>query len=451
MARLVVQFEVFPLRCARGLGCHHGRVRPVLPLLVGTALVLVANGLLATVLGTRLAAGGQSLGLAGLVVSAYSVGLALGSWRGGWVIDRVGHIRTFAAFSGVATAAALGLALVDAPWLWVVFRVVQGFAVGGNYLVVESWLNERSRGGERGRMLAFYVATCQVALATGQLLVVVQPPTGVAPFNLAALLYVLALLPIALTRTPQPVLSATSRAGLASVTRRAPVAVGGCFIAGCTTGSMLNLGAPFGMAKGLLPEQVAVFMASAVVGGLALQWPAGCLSDRFDRRVVIELVAGASAAAALLLIGFDGFVALASAAFLLGAFAFLLYPVSIAHAHDLVDPEDVVATTGTLVLAYGLGSSVAPLLGAAGLELFGAVALPLSLVLFNLALGVLALVRLAQRRRLPVSIPVPFTPLALPQVVAAPESEVFASEAATHGDSTQTTEKTEQRTSVGSI
>lgn len=396
-------------------------VRPVLSLLIGTALVLVANGLLATVLGTRLAQGGQSLGLAGLVVSAFSVGLALGSWRGRWVVERVGHIRTFAAFSAVATAAALALTLVEVPVLWVAFRIAQGFAVGGNYLVVESWLNERTSGRERGRMLAVYMATCQVALAVGQLLLVVQPPEGGTPFTLAALLYVFALVPIALTRTPQPALPSGSRASLAGVFRRAPVAVGGCFVAGCTTGSLLSLGAPFGIAAGLEANQVAVFMASAVLGGLALQWPVGWLADRIDRRVVIEMIAAGSCGASLLLLSASTFAPLVLCAFLLGAVAFVLYPVSIAHAHDLVDADDVVAASGTLVLAYGLGSSSAPLLGAVGLEVYGASTLPILLVTFNLALVGLAIVRLVKRRRLPVVAPVPFAPLALPQVLAVPE------------------------------
>jgi MFS family permease len=398
-------------------------VRPVLSLLVGTALVLVANGLLTTVLGTRIAAGGESLGQAGVVVSAYSVGLALGSWRAQWVILRVGHIRTFAAFSGIATASALSIALSSEPWLWVGFRVAQGFAIGGNFLVIESWLSERGGAGDRARMLAIYMATCQIALACGQLLVIVQPPEGMVPFNVAALLYVLALVPLALTRTPQPTLAAPTRARLVDVTRTAPVAVGGCFVAGCTTGSLLNLGAPFGMAIGFSASEVAVFMASAVLGGLILQLPVGRLSDRIDRRVVIEMIAAGTCFSAALLAAMEGFVANTAAVVALGAFAFVLYPVSIAHAHDLVGPEDVVPASGTLVLAYGVGSSVAPLAGSAGLEVFGSVALPATLVVVNLALAGLAVARLIRRRRLPIDEPATFAPIALPQVIAAPEPE----------------------------
>jgi MFS family permease len=401
-------------------------VRPVLSLLIGTALLLVAGGLLATVLGTRIAAGGDSLGLAGVVVSAFSVGLVLGSWRGQWVISRVGHIRTFAALSAVATASTLAIALSTEPWLWAVFRVAQGFAVGGNYLVIESWLSERGHAGNRARMLAVYIATCQIALAFGLLLVIVQPPEGAIPFTIAAMLYVLALVPIALTRTPQPTLAEPSRARLIDVTRKAPVAVGGCFVAGCTTGSLLNLGAPYGMASGFVPSEVAVFMAAAVVGGLALQWPVGHLADRIDRRVVIELVAAGTCFAAAILGAVEGFAASVGAVFALGAFAFVLYPVGIAHAYDLIPPGDTVAASGTLVLAYGIGSAVVPLIGSAALELFGAIALPMVILAVNVALAALAVVRLLKRRRLPIDEPVPFTPLALPQIIATPDVDESA-------------------------
>ena len=74
------------------------------------------------------------------------------------------------------------------------------------------------------------------------------------------------------------------------------------------------------------------------------------------------------------------------------------------------------------MLAYGLGSAFVPLIGSVGLEVFGSPTLPALLTLFNLALVALAVIRLVKRRRLPVVEPVPFAPLALPQVVATRDS-----------------------------
>jgi len=55
--------------------------------------------------------------------------------------------------------------------------------------------------------------------------------------------------------------------------------------------------------------------------------------------------------------------------FLFGGFAFVLYPLSITFACDTVKPDDIVATTGTLFLAYGIGATVGPFLYGVGARL----------------------------------------------------------------------------------
>jgi MFS family permease len=405
-------------------------VRSVLSLLIGTALLLSGSGLLATTLGIRLSSGGQSLGVAGVVVSAFSVGLVVGSWRAHRVIGRVGHIRAFAGFSGVAAAATLGISLVDSPLVWIVLRVLQGFVMGGNYLVIESWLGGSAEPAQRGRVLAAYIMTCQVALAVGQLLVTWGNFAG--SLSLTALLFAVALVPVAWTRTAEPSLGEPARPGVLSVMRRAPVAVTGCFVSGCTVGSLLNLGAAFATSLGANVDQVAAFISSAVLGGLALQWPVGYLADRWERRLVIELIAVATVAGATALLWAStkplasGTLALTGAAFALGASCFVLYPVSVAHAHDRVDRRDSVAVSATLVLAYGVGSATAPLALSGALELAGPRALPVGLAVFNACLALLAVVRLLR----PIGVVSPrrtsFVPVALPQV--APRSQLESPE-----------------------
>ncbi len=393
----------------------------MLSLLIGTAFLLSGSGLLATSLGIRLSSGGQSLGLAGVVVSSFSVGLVLGSWRAHRVIGRVGHIRAFAGFSGVAAAATLGISLVDSPVVWILLRVLQGFVMGGNYLVIESWLGGSAKPGQRGRVLAAYIMTSQVALAVGQLLV--TRASGSTAISFTALLFALALVPVAWTHTREPALGEPMRSNVLAVVRRAPVAVAGCFVSGCTVGSLLNLGAAFATGLGANVDQVAAFISSAVLGGLALQWPVGYLADRWDRRLVIELIAVATVAGATLLLWASalprasGTWALTVAAFALGAACFVLYPVSVAHAHDRVAPGESVRASATLVLAYGVGSASAPLVLSGALELAGPRALPVGLALVNACLALLAVVRLLRQIGVVAPRRTSFAPIALPQVV----------------------------------
>ena len=52
------------------------------------------------------------------------------------------------------------------------------------------------------------------------------------------------------------------------------------------------------------------------------------------------------------------------AAVLLGGFMSTLYPVCVAHAHDRMPADRVVAVSGRLILVSGLGSVLGPLIGA---------------------------------------------------------------------------------------
>ena len=51
------------------------------------------------------------------------------------------------------------------------------------------------------------------------------------------------------------------------------------------------------------------------------------------------------------------------AAVLLGGFMSTLYPVCVAHAHDRMPADRVVAVSGRLILVSGLGSVLGPLIG----------------------------------------------------------------------------------------
>ena len=101
-----------------------------------------------------------------------------------------------------------------------------------------------------------------------------------------------------------------------------------------------------------------------MLGGLAFQVPVGRLSDRFDRRRVLAGSASASRVAAVALVYLPrSLPVVLPAAALLGGFMSTLYPVCVAHAHDRMPADRVVAVSGRLILLSGLGSVLGPLLG----------------------------------------------------------------------------------------
>jgi len=403
---------------------HTGPVGSILSLLLSTSSVIAANGLLYTVVALRVTANDSSLSFSGLVIAAFATGLMAGALKGSWFIERVGHIRSFAAFCALSTIFTLLLGVFEAKALWFVLRAGSGFCLGGSFLVIESWLSEQTPNERRGVIFATYITVCQLALAGGQALLHFVDLTTTQPFVLAAALYALGLVPVALTLTPQPVPPEPKRRSLLHIIRLAPMAVLGALISGITLGSFLGLGPAYAETTGLSEDQISILMAACIAGGIALQWPIGRLSDRIDRRIVIEFVALATLFTSLLMLNTNAasmyMGTLTWAVF--GAFAFVIYPLSLAHGQDLARPEDVVATSGTIVFCYGVGAALGPAVGAVVMDLASPAAFPIWLGASNGLLVIVGMLRLFVRRRLPINEAVEFSPVALPLV--APSSDM---------------------------
>jgi MFS family permease len=106
-------------------------------------------------------------------------------------------------------------------------------------------------------------------------------------------------------------------------------------------------------------------MLVAVLGGFAFQIPVGRLSDRFDRRIVLALLSLGFAITAFAMVLLPrSLPTILPAAILLGGFMSTLYPVCVAHAHDRMTADRIVAVSGRLILVSGVGSVLGPLIGA---------------------------------------------------------------------------------------
>jgi MFS family permease len=108
--------------------------------------------------------------------------------------------------------------------------------------------------------------------------------------------------------------------------------------------------------------EVGTYMSVAILGGAALQWPLGRLSDHRDRRIVLAWVATAAAllAVAALAAGGREWPAMA-VIFLFGGMAFAVYPIVVAHLVEHVPPDNLLAASSSVLLVYGVGSALGPL------------------------------------------------------------------------------------------
>ncbi|MDX5360350.1 MAG: MFS transporter [Alphaproteobacteria bacterium] len=346
----------------------------LVPVLASAGILLAGSGLLGTLVPVRGRIEGFSPALIGLFGSAFFIGYMGGCVFGARIIKRAGHIRAFAALAAIAASAALLHALSPVPVVWLAARFAVGFCGAGLSMVVESWLNARAEPERRGRVLGVYRMVDLGCVTAGQLLLPLVGPEGFELFAIIAMLYCLALVPVALTREIAPAPPEDTRLDLRKVVAISPLAAAGCVTLGLTNGAFRQVGPLYAEGMGLDLEGIAVFMIAAIVAGALTPIPLGWLSDRFGRRRVLVLATGATMLAGLWLsFAVPGEVLLLYAgSFAFGAFAMPLYSLSIAHAADRATPADYVMVSAGLLLCFSIGASVGPLVASLVIERFGA-------------------------------------------------------------------------------
>ena len=162
------------------------------------------SSLQSSLLALRASAEGFSPVYTGIIMASYYIGFVAGIVWGASLVNRVGHIRTFAALASAGSAITLLHAVYVDPLTWSLFRAMTGLCLSGLYLVVESWLNAQSDNTSRGSTIAIYMTVSLGGLAIGQLLLNMSPISSFELFTVASVLLSLSLVPLALTRQPPP-------------------------------------------------------------------------------------------------------------------------------------------------------------------------------------------------------------------------------------------------------
>ncbi|MCB1714971.1 MAG: MFS transporter, partial [Candidatus Competibacteraceae bacterium] len=335
-------------------------LRSTWALFLGIALIMLCNGLQGTLLGLRAGLEGFSTSVTGAIMTTYYLGFLAGSQLVPGLVGGVGHIRVFAALASLASSSVLLHTIFVDPWAWGLMRFITGFSYAGLYIVIESWLNERATNETRGQLLSIYMLVSVGAYASGQFLLNLGTPSGFQLFILASVLVSFALVPISLAPIQAPAFEQRERLGLGRLYRASPLGIVGAIGTGVGNGILVSMAAVYGLALDLSVAQITMLAAAIQIGALLLQWPIGHLSDIFDRRLIITIVTFLAGAVALLGIpaeAIGGWVLLLALG-LLGGLNLPMYALCIAHTNDHLNPSQMIAASGSLVLANGLGASV---------------------------------------------------------------------------------------------
>lgn len=366
---------------------------PIRSILFSVALLLLGNGLINTLLALKGAGEGFSSMVLGAIMSAYFVGFVCGTWVSARLIKRMGHIRTFAFCAAIcASVALLHLIFVD-PWAWLALRFIYGLSYITLVTVIESWLNSQAASHERGKVFAIYMVVNLGALAAAQQILRLDNDNGFLLFALVSILICWALLPITMTRRPQPVMPDRPRSSLLALLRFAPLAVASAALSGLAMGAFWGLAPVYANGLGFDAGGVGLVMSMTILGGALLQVPIGRYSDRHDRPKVMTRVVWLAVLVAAVMPLFPAQSALLVLFFIWGGLAFSLYPLAVAQLIDQLQPEEVVAGSSDMLVLHGAGCAVAPLLAGALMNLLGPSGLPVYIALVLAILGGYALYR----------------------------------------------------------
>jgi MFS family permease len=355
-------------------------------LFLGSALLMFGGGLQGLLLSVRGAEENFSLLALGLIGTGWSVGFVAGSIT----------------------------ILLNLMWIndisWIFLRALSGFCFAGAAMIVESWLNEVAENKSRGTIFSIYVTINMAASTLGQIAMSVTGTAGYVPFVLGAISFICAILPTALTSSPQPRPLSSAKIDIGLLYRTSPVAAIAAFSVGMANGSFGTLAPVYGYERGLDAGGIAfLFSLAAILGALA-QIPFGRLSDHIDRRLVLIGLSGFASVVGILTVlinpeaGWVMYVLFAAYGFAANP----IYAVAVAHANDFAKEGEFARIAGGMLVILGVGLAIGPAVSSLIMSAWSPVGLFIVTAAFHGALAITAYLRMRVRKGIDAADRAPF-------------------------------------------
>lgn len=398
-------------------------------LFLGMFLLMVGNGLQGTLLGLRGDQEGFSTFALSVVMSGYFLGFLFSSRFTPKLIQRVGHVRVFAALGSMVSAVLISYPLLVEPWAWTVGRVIIGFCFCGVYITAESWLNDASSNETRGKSLSIYMIVQMAGIVFAQWIVTQGDVSGYVLFIVPSVLVSLAFAPVLLSARPMPAFAQTKPMKIKELVAASPLSCFSMFMLGGIFAAQFGMSAVYGNRVGLTVGEISLFVSVIYISALVLQYPIGWLSDRMDRRTLIiwiSLIGGAGSLIAFVIP--DRFFIILLSGAIMGGTSNPLYALIIAYTNDYLEKDDMAAASGGLLFINGLGAIAGPLIVGVTMDKIGNNGYWLFTAILMFAVGFYGLYRATQRSREDLEVEtVPYSPVsaASTQIAVEVAQEVY--------------------------
>ncbi len=370
-------------------------------LFFGFALISLGHGLQGTLIGVRSVIEEFSFLSSGLIIAGYYLGYLVGALTIPIFLQRVGHIRVFAALASLASIAILLHSIFLHPYSWFFIRIITGISLSGIYVIMESWLNNKSTNSTRGKLLSLYMIVTFVFVGLGQFLLNLSDPAKFDLFILVSILLSFALLPILLSSTEQPEIVDTKYFTLKEFYTLSPLGFVGALMIGLSHSAVFGYGAVYVSSKGFTLFEISIFMVTISSFGALSQWPIGYISDKIDRRIIlIGITLIASGLSIFIVISsYLSFILFIILCGIFSAMCLPMFSVAVAHVNDFLESNQIISASSTFNILIGIGSIIGPILVSSSMTLIGANGFFIYLFLVHGFLGLFGLYRMTKRAK----------------------------------------------------
>ncbi len=337
-------------------------IRSMTALFVSMTFLFAGNALIVSSIGVILKENKESSLAVGAISSCFFIGALIGTISAHKIISRIGHIRSFGLFGAVFGISTMLHTVSENLIFWAVLRFFIGICYYGLLMVIESWLNEKSKNTVRSRILSFYEIVFYLAFGVG-ILIIALDLNKHSVFILSATLILFSSLPLNLIKIKEPILPDPSPISIPKIFDIAPLAIVTSFIAGMLVNGFFSMASLFILLQEFDAKAVSYFMFCGVFGGFLAQTIIGVISDKMGRKFAIIACSSIGFITMLIFAFFKLHLYLQYfLGILLGIGVFCLYALALARANDMLISKNKSIELGRGVLfCYSLGSLFGPL------------------------------------------------------------------------------------------
>lgn len=337
--------------------------------LVGIGIGGIGFGLITPVTVLLLEQAGASSFITGSTTMTGYLSIALFSRFTGRLIDKLGVKRVLLAGLIIWMLGAV------AHVFWFIYPLLYPIkflmGIGGTFIFVstEVMINHYSNDSNRGKNISLYVVLLSAGVAVGTLLIWTINLADWVPFVIGALIMFVVLIFEYLILDDFRIKSSEEIPEKMPLSRMPVIGLLAGIVYGLFESSIIVALPMYGLRNRFGTEEVSIFLASFVIGGIVLLYVIGSIADKLSKHRLLLYISSILALLFLIPVAVKEFVTLLIAFFAMGGIVPAFYTVGLNYTVEQVNKKYMAQANGFFVMMYGLGTIAGPLLGSLTVEL----------------------------------------------------------------------------------